>query len=205
MLKQVSSGQIIAYASNMLTPLQRAKQIHYFRLVDVDKDGYVTASDWAEIGRNLASMRNLKRGTPEHDAVMATMGTIWANLGPYSSDPEGRVVSEADWLRFEEERVVYCDDEWYEIYVNTIVRGVFSLLDTDRDNAIDQGDYLDLAMSFWVKPRHAVEAFVKMDEDGDGRIFLEDFLDHVLAFHRSNDPDAPGNWLFGRWDVHADG
>lgn len=184
----------------MLTPLQHAKQLHYFRLVDVDKDGFLTASDWAEIGRNLASMRNLKRGTPAHDAVMATMGTIWANLSKYSSDPQKKVVSEADWLLFEDERVIHCDDEWYETYVNTIARGVFQLLDTEARGWIGRGEYIDLTVSFWVPPRGAVLAFEKLDTTGSGRIYLDQFLGHVLDFHRSDHPETPGNWLFGPWE-----
>ena len=184
----------------MLTELQRKKQTHYFNLVDSDKDGRITASDWAEIGRNLASMRNLKRGTPGHDGVMATMGTIWANLSKYSTDPDGTYVSLADWLLFEEEKVIICDDESYEDYVNTIARGVFVLLDSDGDGYIGKGEYIDLAMSFWVPPKHAVPSFEILDKDGDGQISLDEFLGLILEFHRSDDATTPGNWFFGPWE-----
>ncbi len=187
-----------------LSDLVHAKQVHYFRLVDVDGDGLITASDWAEIGRNLASMRRLKLGTPAHDAVMSTMGLVWANLSPYSSYPDRSKVTEDDWLRFEIERVIYCDDDWYEVYVNTIVKNVFRLLDTENTGFIGRGEYMDLALSFWVKPQNAVIAFEKMDADGDGRIGYEEFIGRVLEYHRSEDPEAPGNWLFGPWDIWGD-
>jgi len=188
----------------MLTDIQRVKQTHYFNLVDSDKDGFITASDWAEIGRNLASMRNLNRGTPGHDAVMATMGTIWANLSKYCSDENGTYVSLDDWLLFEDEKVINCDDDSYEDYVNTIARGVFALLDSESDGWIGQGQYIDLAMSFWVPPRFAVKSFSILDEDGDGRIHLEEFLDLIVNFHRNNDPDAAGNWFFGPFDEDSE-
>ena len=184
----------------MLTEFQRVKQTHYFEMVDADSDGLITASDWAEIGRNLASVRNLKRGTPGHDAVMATMGTIWANLGKYCSDPNRVYVSLDDWLLFEDEKVVNADDVAYDEYVNTIASGVFSLLDTESEGWIGKGEYIDLAMSFWVSPRFAVPCFEKLDTNGDGKINLDEFLGLLLDFHRSNDPNAPGNWFFGPWD-----
>ena len=187
----------------MLTDFQREKQTHYFNLVDSDKDGFITASDWAEIGRNLASMRNLQRGTPGHDAVMATMGTIWANLSKYCTDEKGVFVSLADWLKFEDEKVINCDDDDYEDYVNTIARGVFALLDSDAKGWIGQGEYIDLAMSFWVPPRFAVKSFAILDEDGDGKIHLNEFLDLILSFHRDNDPEVAGNWFFGPWNEAA--
>lgn len=185
----------------MLPPLLRAKQIHYFSLVDVDNDGYVTASDWAEIGRNLAALQGLKAYTPPYDGIMAIMGTVWANLSQYSSDPARLTVSLDDWLRFEEERVIYCDDDWYDTYVNTIVRGVFALLDQEGNGWINRSAYVSLMMSFWVDPQAAFYAFDYLDINDTGTIDLETFVEHVLAFHRSLDPECPSNWFFGPWDA----
>jgi len=183
----------------MLPPLLRAKQTHYFTLVDIDNDGYLTASDWAEIARNLASLRGLKAHTPPYDALMAILGTIWANLSQYATDPTRARVSLDDWLRFEEERVIYCDDDWYDSYVNTIVRGLFAMFDEEARGWISRRDYVDLMMSFWVKPQDAFHAFDYLDIHGDGRLSPEMFINHVLQFHRNMDPNCPSNWFFGPW------
>ena len=136
-----------------------------------------------------------------NDAVMAFMGTIWANLSQYASDPQRERVSLDDWLRFEDERVIHCDDAWYDAYVNTIVHGVFSLLDRDRDGWIGQAEYLDLMMSFWVQPHDALRAFARVDADGDGRLDRATFVRLVWDFHHSDDPNTPGNWFFGPLDA----
>ena len=183
----------------MLTDIQRAKQSRYFELVDVDNDGYVTASDWAEVGRNLASLRGFQQNSPGSDAIVAVMGTVWTNLSHYCSDPLRGRASLEDWFRFEDERAVNCDDAWYDLYVNTVVRGVFDLLDEDSDGWIGRNELIDLMMSFWVEPRDALLAFERMDTDADGRLGREEFVERVVEFHKSNDPDAPGNWLFGPW------
>jgi Ca2+-binding EF-hand superfamily protein len=179
-----------------LTPLQEAKLTHYFRLVDIDGDGYVTASDWAEIGRNLASLRSLKQYTPEYDGILSVMGSIWARL--VANAAETHRASLAEWLYNEDVNAVNNSAEDYEMFVNTITRGVHRLL-ADEEGRLGFDEYVDLVVSFWVPPQEAIEGFQRMDADGKGYISEDDFVDRVFEFHRSDDPEAPGNWLFGDW------
>lgn len=183
-----------------MTDLQRAKLTHYFRLIDVDGDGYVTASDWAEVARNLASLRGLKQYTPEYDAIVAVMGTIWGRLVRRIAHPHRASLEE--WLAHEEANAVSCSEEEYESYVNTITRGVFRML-AGESRRMTFDEYMDLVVSFWVPPQQAIEAFRRMDTDGSGYLEETEFVDRVHEFHRSDDPDAPGNWLFGYWGPDA--
>lgn len=183
-----------------MTQLQADKLTHYFRLVDIDGDGYVTASDWAEVARNLASLRGLKQYTPEYDAIVAVMGTIWGRLVHYAANQTK--ASLAEWLAHEEAHAISSSDEEYESYVNTITRGVFRLLSGDTGR-FGFDEYMDLVISFWVPPQQAIEAFERMDTEGKGYLSEEEFVYRVYEFHRSDDPEAPGNWLFGSWEPDA--
>jgi hypothetical protein len=42
-------------------------------------------------------------------------------------------------------------------------------------------------------------SFEKLDLDHDAEISREDFSQALWELHFSNDPDAPGNWLFGEY------
>lgn len=179
-----------------LTSLQRAKLSHYFRLVDVDGDGYVTASDWAEVGRNLASLRSLQQYTPEYDAILAVVGSIWARLVTNAAEPHRASLEE--WLYNEDVNAVNNSEADYELFVNTITRGVFRLL-ANEDGHLGFDEYMDLVVSFWVPPQQAMESFSRMDFEGKGYLTEAEFVDRVYEYHRSDDPEAPGNWLLGDW------
>jgi Ca2+-binding EF-hand superfamily protein len=181
----------------MLTPMQELKQTRYFRLVDIDKNGYIEKSDWVKIGDNLAAIRGIAKGSDIHQAIQTQMDVIWNNLREYADKNNDFRISLEEWLTFEDEKVINCDEEWYDSYVNNIVRGLFAVLDANGDGVIGLDEYIHLMVSFRVQPSDAVEAFHKLDSDHNGEISKDELISAVREFHRGSDPDTPGNWLFG--------
>lgn len=184
----------------MLTTLQTIKQTHYFQLVDIDNNGYIDKSDWVQIGDNLAVMRNIEKGSEAYLGIQAAMDSIWTNLSSHAdANSDGKVTLD-EWLAFEDEKVINCDDEWYEEYVNTIVRGLFAVLDADQNGVIGLEEYVNLMVSFHVQPTDAELAFRKLDVNGNGTIDEEELVNAVFEFHRSDEQDTPGNYLFGPYN-----
>jgi juvenile hormone diol kinase len=181
----------------MLTPLQEIKQTRYFRLVDIDKNGYIEKNDWVKIGENLAAIRGIPKDSELSNAIMAQMDNIWNNLREYADKNNDFRVSLDEWLSFEDEKVINCDDEWYDSYVNNTVRGLFAILDANQDGVIGPDEYMHLMVSFRVQPSDAAEAFLRLDTNNDGVISMDELINAVREFHRSSEPDTPGNWLFG--------
>ena len=98
----------------MLTTLQTIKQTHYFQLVDIVNNGYIDKSDWVQIGDNLAVVRSIEKGTDAYLGIQAAMDSIWTNLSSHAdANSDGKVTLD-EWLAFEDEKVINCDDEWYE-------------------------------------------------------------------------------------------
>jgi Ca2+-binding EF-hand superfamily protein len=186
----------------MLTPLQELKQTHYFRVIDVDKNGFIEKSDWIKIGDNLAAIRGISKGSKEYITIQSNMDITWNNLREYADRNNDFRVSLDEWLNFEDEKVINCDDEWYDSYVNNTVRSLFDILDENKDGVISVEEYLQLMVSFRVQPSDGVEAFHKLDSNNDGLLSKEELLAAVYDFHRSNLPDANGNWLFGPYWKH---
>jgi Ca2+-binding EF-hand superfamily protein len=181
----------------MMTELQTKKQTHYFNLVDIDNNGFIEKEDWEKIGENLAAMRNIEQGSETYKGIQAGLGTIWTNLQEHADvDSDGKVSLE-EWLLFEDEKVINCDEEWYDSYVNNIVRGLFAVLDEDQNGVISQVEYINLMVSFHVSPSDARDAFQKLDSDGSGTIDEAELIQAVRDFRRSDKPETPGNWLFG--------
>ncbi|NEO66889.1 MAG: calcium-binding protein, partial [Moorea sp. SIO4G2] len=43
------------------------------------------------------------------------------------------------------------------------------------------------------------EIFGRFDQNNDGYIDKQEILDLVTEFYYSQDPEAPGNWIFGSY------
>ena len=71
--------------------------------------------------------------------------------------------------------------------------------DKDRDGRIARAEYLGVAQSYAMTQEEAEEAFQHLDRDGDGYIDKDEMMLDTLEFFTSDDPDAPGNWLVGRF------
>jgi len=181
----------------MLTTFQKQKQTHYFNLVDGNKDGYMVPEDWLAIGRNLAAVVGLEQGTMPYEGLIATIGTVWDNLAPFLSDPNKLTATLDEWLQFEDEMAVNCDDAWYDHYVTKIVQGVFDLLDPSGNGVLEENEYIDIMVCFRVEPRNGSAGFRRIDTNEDGMISRREFEQAVREFHQSDEPDSPGNWFFG--------
>lgn len=184
----------------MMTELQKKKQTHYFNLVDIDNNGFIEKDDWKKIGDNLAAMRNIEEGSDLYNGLQEGLGTIWTNLQEHADANSDGKVSLEEWLSFEDEKVINCDEDWYDSYVNNIVRGLFTVLDEDGNGVISQDEYINLMVSFHVSPSDARDAFKKLDSDGSGTIDEAELIQAVRQFHRSDEPGKPGNYLFGPFE-----
>ncbi len=181
----------------MLTPLQQQKQIHFFNLIDVDNNGFMEPEDWVEIGKRLSQVRGIATGTENYKIIQETMELVWADLSQYVDGMHPNRASLNEWLEFSDAKIINCDDEWYDNYVNKVVRGVFAIMDEDLSGTIEESEYYQFMSCFGVTESNAKLAFDKMDLNGDATIDESELIQSVQEFLRSDDPNSPGNSLFG--------
>jgi Ca2+-binding EF-hand superfamily protein len=181
----------------MLTPLQEKKQIHFFNIIDFDKNGMIEEDDFEAIGDNLCIVRDFDIDTPEYDTVMSMTKGIWDNLLPFVEGQAGKL---QDWLRFMDVLLDPANEDKYEQYVTNFVSTLFKLFDINEDGYISQTEYIDLFIGLRIEVRFAPKAFRNLDENNDGRLSHDEIIHSVNEFMKSDSLTAPGNWLFGGWD-----
>jgi Ca2+-binding EF-hand superfamily protein len=83
--------------------------------------------------------------------------------------------------------------------IEPIARLNLSLCDVDGDGNLDEAEFVTLLKLFNASSvAEASEIFRVLDTSGDGYVSLSEILDALCDFYVSEDPDAPGNSLFGR-------
>jgi Ca2+-binding EF-hand superfamily protein len=178
-----------------MTEVQKAKQVHYFNVLDHNGDGLLEKQDFIDVADRIAEMRGYEDGSARHSAVRKEILRIWTNARALSGAEGKTQITLEDWLAHEEK--VIDSNVLIHSYVQGIAQAVFDILDADNDGVISEEEYLQFFRAFRGEEAQGPEAFQKLDQDGDGHLAREEFLEAVTEFHLSDDPDARGNWLFG--------
>ena len=178
-----------------MTELQKAKQVHYFNVLDYNNDGTLEKQDFVNVADRLAEMRGYEEGSSKHTAVRQEILRMWTNARALSGKEGKTQITLDDWLAHEQK--VLDSNVLIHSYVQGIARAIFDILDADNDGVISEDEYMKFFRSFRGDDEDAEIAFQKLDEDEKGYLTRQEFLEAVTEFHLSDDPDAPGNWLFG--------
>ncbi len=181
----------------MLTALQQKKQTHLFKLIDIDNNGLMEADDWVAIGQRLTTERGIQKGQQEYDRIQQAVQGIWKDLSPFIGAKQADKATPEEWSKFIEEKVISVDDATYAGYVNKVVKGIFTILDVNRNGAIDAWEYILFMKCMGVKDGPAHDAFTVLDNNGNGVLDEEELIKGVEEFFKSDDWHSKGNSLFG--------
>ncbi len=178
----------------MFTKLQKQKINRLFTVCDANGDGYWEVADLDRVARNLAAIRGHAEGSPYHQALRARYGAWGEAAAPFMTD--GRMTMRAH-LAFHE--AAFGDRATFEGVLGAIADMIFEVLDGDGDGRISREEFASFHRAYEVAEEVTAQVFPRLDTDGDGTLSRDEVRVVVGQFYQSDDPDAPGNWLFGPW------
>lgn len=181
----------------MLTELQLNKLEKFFYILDYDRNGAIERDDFIGIAENLCILWNVKENDPEHDKIVKKFSDSWEQFDFFINNEKSGRASWDHWLHFAEERIINGDETVFNAYVDNYVGGIFDNFDSNKDGYINLDEFIDLFVAYRIEVRFAAKAFRKLDRNKDDLISRGELITAVKEFFRSDDPDAPGNWLFG--------
>jgi Ca2+-binding EF-hand superfamily protein len=184
----------------MLTDLQTKKLTHYFNLLDYDNNGIVEKSDFTAIAENLCVLWGFREGTEKYNYYIQVFGQGWDDFRNLVENLDKDKASLVEWLEFGDRFIVNGTEEQYEKYVKMVAREIFDCFDSNGDGYISLEEYIDLFMAYRIEVRYSAKAYTRLDRNSDDLLSKDELLSAVDEFFKSDDENAPGNWLYGFWE-----
>lgn len=181
----------------MLTQLQTNKLEKFFYILDYDRNGVIEKDDFIGIAENLCILWSLKEGDQRYQNTMNRFEEAWNKFNLFVNNNAERATWN-HWIEFAEQVIVNGDETIFNQYVEQYVGEIFDNFDADKDGYIDLDEYIDLFVGYHIEVRFSAKSFRMLDLNKDDLISRGELIKAVKEYFRSDDPEAPGNWLFGR-------
>jgi Ca2+-binding EF-hand superfamily protein len=176
----------------MASEFQRQKIARVFTAMDVDDDGFLEQEDFEALTARWAAVRGWTPGSADHDRLSSLMMGWWKTLlAAYDVDTDGRVTLD---------EVLLVVDELHSMFdvVSATATEMFDAIDENADGMISAAEYRRLIETWMGRETDTDEVFSMLDLNGDGHLSREEFTELWSQFWASDDPSAPGTWVFGR-------
>jgi hypothetical protein len=182
----------------MLGDLQKKKASHYFDLIDEDENGFIESNDFKLRAERLAEARDVtdeEALSKIRDRVM----TWWEHLCAIADFDDDDRVTREEWETYWESLDAGVNQGGKESEktlqsLEQAAKGTFKAINTNAP-PITQEEYADWLDAWGVEG--ATAAFQHLDRDGSGTLTEDNLIEAVKEFYLSNDPEAPGNALYG--------
>jgi Ca2+-binding EF-hand superfamily protein len=165
---------------------------HLFRASDTDQDGFVDWSDYERlIGRYLNGYGLAAEDGRAH-ALRTAYQMYWSELLQHVSDVD----------RLSKEQFVAANqaagaDRSRFTMAEVVPQAIFDVMDTDADDAISKPEYKVFLEAWGVSDLEALNVFMELDTDDDGRISRSEFIGAIRDFFTSPELDSPASLFFG--------
>ncbi|GHA43432.1 calcium-binding protein [Streptomyces spiroverticillatus] len=173
------------------------KMTHYFDLLDADGDGVLTEEDHILMGQRAAQEFNYATGSSQEQKLVDAYRSAWKKVQLPHADEEGKVRRDSFLTAI---RGLFARPELFEEVSGELIDSVMSVADINGDGVIQPDEYAGfiLAQSPKMSRTEIEESFLRLDRDGNGVIDKSELEQATVEYFTSSDPEAAGNWLYGR-------
>jgi Ca2+-binding EF-hand superfamily protein len=173
----------------MASDFQRRKISGVFAAMDADDDGFLTKEDFAALTARWISLRSSGDEVRLAEIMMGWWKTLLA-----ASERDARVT--LNDVLVVVDRLGSMPDA-----VEGTALAMFEAIDEDGDGRISGAEYHRLIRAWNGQETDTDAVFPLLDRDGDGHISKGEFVGLWREFWAGDDPDDPGTWVFGRFEL----
>ena len=179
----------------MLTELQQQKLTRYFRVYDIDDDGRIGPADFERVIENVRLLHGLNAESPAHQRLREGYASRWDHMRTVADKDADGGVDVEEWLTYWDS--VLADDAQFDAEVAVLESRFFEIFDIDEDGFIGPDEFCNFFSCYGMSAAMARQIFMDLDADGDGAVSHQELMEMAREFYRGDNPNAPGNLLFG--------
>ena len=185
----------------MLSIVQTKKLTHFFKILDVDKNGVWQKQDFIHLAENLCLALNIEQGTSQYHEVIRKCKKMYNIIFTHVPKANSDAISLEYWLD-------YFDGDMHSIeyqvivedFIELTVNNVFEIFDQNHDGGISLKEYVDMFRVYGIDITYTQKGFESLDKDRNRQISREELEVALREFFTSPDVQAKGNWTFGSWN-----
>lgn len=180
-----------------LSELQKRKLKVEFQSYDLDGDGTINQDDFEGLAAQIARVTGIKSGASEYEQLKSEYQKHWNELKKIADSDGNDEVSLDEWYKYSES--IINDQKQFDQYVIDSTSRLVELIDTDNDGKLTLENYKRFFTAYGLGASEEEAIFKKLDANGDGFVTKDEVLKLVREFYLSQDENAPGNWILGKF------
>ncbi|GAB0092381.1 sarcoplasmic calcium-binding protein 2 [Sergentomyia squamirostris] len=178
-----------------ISDFRKKKLLYVFNVFfDINQSGEIDVKDFEQAIEKICTLRGWPAGSAKNKETYDCMIKIWEGLRSKADKDNDGQVSVEEWCNMWD---AYAKDpstvmDWQHRYMNFM----FDLEDASNDGTIDAVEFAQVCSCYGTDRKECEEAFAKMSK-GAEEVSREEFAELWQEYFASEDPSAPGNYIFG--------
>lgn len=179
-----------------ISDFRKKKLLYVFNVFfDVNQSGEIDTKDFELAIEKICTLRGWPAGHPKNAETYDIMLKIWEGLRSKADKDNDGQVSVDEWCNMWD---AYAKNtsaalDWQQRYMEFM----FDLEDASTDGTIDAQEFASVCASYGPDKNECELAFKKMSK-GAVEVDREEFAKLWKEYFASEDPNAPGNFIFGK-------
>jgi Ca2+-binding EF-hand superfamily protein len=181
--------------NGMVSELRKRKFSYLFHCFDFDKNGILEKADYEQFAKNLGKAYGLATDSTKYATMHAETMALW-DFVQSLADQNGDNQVTVDEFIVGYTALTNNDEAFHRLlmgYADYVIRSA----DRDGNGELDKEEYATILGCYGIETAAAHDAFRRLDEDGNGSLSVTDMEKAFEEYFRSDNPDAPGNWMMG--------
>ncbi|MCG5215273.1 EF-hand domain-containing protein [Streptosporangium soli] len=176
----------------MASEFQRTKVARVFDAMDANGDGLLQEADFAALAMRWAALQGSPAGSAAHARLTSIMMGWWTTL---LTSPDRDTVTLEEVLLIVDQLADHPD-----AVIRTAL-AMFEAIDQSGDGRISAAEFNQLIETWNGRATDTDTIFPLLDLDGDGYLGKDEFVRLWTQFWAGDDPDEPGTWIFGHFEL----
>lgn len=184
-----------------ISPFLDKKLSRRFKTYDFDGNHYIEKADFEQSVTKLCAEFGHGPDSPKRQRLQALYTQLWEKLvSSADANADGRI-SEDEYKQAFVNGLLVTPKNFEQLYI-PFNEALIAIIDTDEDGRITLAEDVRWKKAIMNMSESDIRAaFPRIDQNGNGYITANEFLDAARQYYFNDDPQSIGSWLFGPLDA----